>query len=268
MSDRLRVLGVFPHPDDESYSCAGTLAGLADAGAEVHILAATNGAAGGDLASDGVALGGRRADELACSCKAIGALPPRFLGLVDGGLSQVDFPAVVGALVREIRAVRPQIVVGLGADGVYGHPDHIALHRLLVAALATAPGGERYPEEQFGPVWSPTRVFYAAFPRGMFRPMYEHMLRSEYRTFIRGLDPDRLGVEPADVAAAVNVAAVADRKLAAIACHRSQLRDGDPYTLFPGDLVQRTLRIELFTAGHEAPSGVARLDDLASELVW
>src|SRR5215472_6587454 len=103
MRDRLRVLGVFPHPDDESYSCAGTLAALAASGAEVHILSATDGGAGQDLAGSGAEIGHTRASELACSCAAIGAQPPRFLGLRDGGLSAADFPDVAGALVREIR---------------------------------------------------------------------------------------------------------------------------------------------------------------------
>lgn len=267
MKDRLRVLGIFPHPDDESYSCAGTLARLADAGAEVHLLSATDGGSGRDLAGSDAPLGATRIAELACSCKEIGALPPHSLGLPDGGLSAANFPVVAGELVREIRTVRPQIVVGLGADGVYGHPDHVALHRLLVAALAAAPGGERFPAAKFGPEWAPARVFYAAFPRGMFRPMFDHMLESEYRAYFRALDPDQLGVEPADVAAAVDIRPFADRKLAAIGCHRSQLRDGDPLSLFPGELVRRTLTGELFSAG-PGTAVPRRLSDLAEGLAW
>jgi hypothetical protein len=42
-----RVLGCFPHPDDEIFA-AGLLAWCADRGAEVHLLTATRGEAGTD----------------------------------------------------------------------------------------------------------------------------------------------------------------------------------------------------------------------------
>jgi LmbE family N-acetylglucosaminyl deacetylase len=83
----------------------------------------------------------------------------------------------------------------------------------------------------------------------MFRPMYEHMLESEYQTAIRGLDPEKLGVDPPDVMAAVDIRGTSEKKLAAIACHASQLRDGDPLTLFPDALVRRLLGTELFELG-------------------
>jgi len=38
MPDRLRVLGVFAHPDDAELTCFGTLAALADLGAEVNLI--------------------------------------------------------------------------------------------------------------------------------------------------------------------------------------------------------------------------------------
>lgn len=266
-SEPLRVLGVFPHPDDESYSCAGTLALLAAGGAQVQLVCATRGEAGQDLrpAARSGSLGETRAAELARSCATLGLPPPRFLGLVDGALGTVNFPEVVGRLVAEIRLVRPHLMLSLGEDGVYGHPDHLALFRLLLAAFGSAAGSERFPEAAFGPFWQPLRLFTAAFPRGMFRPMYEHMLGSEYTNSIRGLDPDTLGVEPTQIAAAVDIRPVAERKLAAIACHASQLPNGDPYALFPGDLIRRTLTTELFSlaAGVPAPR---RLRSLTEEL--
>lgn len=256
MTAGVRVLGIFPHPDDEAYSCGGTLARLAAEGAEVYVLCATAGEAGQDrraVTDAPAALDGVRAEELARACATLGARPPRFLGLRDSGIGQVNFPAVVGDLVTEIRRVRPQIVLTLGEDGVYGHPDHIALHRLVRAAFASAPGGERFPERAHGPGWRPERLFLTAFPRGMFRPMYDHMLGSEYVAAFRQLDPDKLGVDPPAVGAAVDIRAFAATKLAAIACHASQLRDGDPHSLFPAGLVGRTLTTELFTLGGGEP---------------
>jgi len=265
---KLRVLGIFPHPDDESYSCGGTLARMAAGGADVHVLCATAGGEGrhwNGPAKRAGSLAAVRAGELTCACLELGVAPPRLLGLADGQLGETDFPAVVGLLVSELRSVRPHIVLALGADGVYGHPDHIALHHLLIAAMASAGGGERFSEAEFGAAWSPDRLYLAAFPRGMFRPMHDHMLASEYRAYFRGADPDKLGVEPHDVVAAVDIRGYAGRKLAAIACHKSQLRDGKPLSLFPDGLVRHTLATELFTLGYGAPVA-GRLKSLSEDL--
>ncbi len=266
MSVALRLLGVFPHPDDEAYSCGGTFALLAVQGAEIHVLSATRGEAGQDLRlrRDGsTALADVRADELRASCAALGVRAPRFLGLADGGLDGSDFPAVAGAIVQAIRDVRPHVVLTLGADGVYGHPDHLALHRLVVAAFGAAAGGDRFPSEHFGSPWRPARLFCAAFPRGMFRPQYDLMTVSPEASSMRGVDPDKLGVEPTDVAAAIDIRAVSVRKLAAIAAHKSQLPDGDPYRLFPGEIVRRLLTTELFTlaAGEKGTGRLRALDE-------
>jgi N-acetyl-1-D-myo-inositol-2-amino-2-deoxy-alpha-D-glucopyranoside deacetylase len=268
MGETLRVLGIFPHPDDESYSCAGTFAGLAEQGAEIHLVSATAGESGQDLRDvydDGRTLGEVRAEELARSCAVVGIRAPAFLGLRDGGLCDVDFPQVVGRLVAIIRSVRPHVVVSLGEDGVYGHPDHLALYRLIVAAYHSAAGGERFPASEHGSEWQPQRLYCAAFPRGMFRPMYDHMLSSEYVSSIRQVDPDKLGVEPPDVGVAVDIRPYADKKLAAIASHVSQLRAGDPVTLFPNELVRRTLTTELFTLGAGKPLP-RRLRQLSEDL--
>ena len=257
----LRVLGVFPHPDDEAYSCGGTMARFAAGGALVQVVCATAGEAGQDLRPDGEqdAVGSVRRQELACACDALGLLPPRFLavaGLEDGRVAEVDFPAAVGAIVREIRSFRPDIVLSLGGDGVYGHPDHLALYRLLVAAFGAAAGGERFPEREFGAPGRPRR-FAAAYPRGMFRPMYEHMLGSEYTSAIRGLDPDSLGLEPAEIQASIDIKQYAAQKLNAIRCHRSQLQGGIRRRCFPATWSNGCFRLNCsaWPAGRRCPAG-------------
>src|SRR5437762_12086977 len=69
------VLAIFAHPDDESLACGGTLARLADAGARVILLCASQGEAGSisdpALVPDGN-LGAVRAHELRDAAPVLG----------------------------------------------------------------------------------------------------------------------------------------------------------------------------------------------------
>jgi LmbE family N-acetylglucosaminyl deacetylase len=242
----------------------GALALAAQLGVQVHILCATRGEGGrsadATLVSPGM-VGAVRADELSASCRVLGAQPPRFLPYADGGLAQVHLPDAVGEIVRIIREVQPQVVITLGADGVYGHPDHIALHKLVTPAFRSAGGGSRFPDEVYGPSWQPSRLLWTAYPRGLFRPQWEHMLRSEHAGAIRQINPDRIGVDPAEFAVTVDIGSVSRVKLDAIRCHRSQLSDGDPRSLFPPGIVPLLLGVEYYQHGEgiQPPSGATDL---------
>jgi N-acetyl-1-D-myo-inositol-2-amino-2-deoxy-alpha-D-glucopyranoside deacetylase len=50
-----------------------------------------------------------------------------------------SFDDQVDALVEVLAQVRPQVVLTYGADGGYGHPDHVRAHDITVAALARVP---------------------------------------------------------------------------------------------------------------------------------
>lgn len=260
------LLAIVPHPDDEAYSMGGTLALAARQGADVYVLCATRGEGGqsSDPAlstPDGIAA--IRAEEMHAACRALGVQPPRFLDFRDGGLADVHLPEAVGEIVRAIRAVRPQVVISFGQDGVYGHPDHVALHKLVMPAFRSAGGGTRFPDEEYGPSWAPERLLWTAYPRGLFRPQWEHMLHSEHAAMMRQLDPDRLGVDPSEFAVSVDISGVAQTKLEAIRCHRTQLPDGDPIRLFPGGIVRLLLGVEYYQFGGGLPPPPGSTDPFA-----
>ena len=56
--------------------------------------------------------------------------------------------------------------------------------------------------------------------------------------------PDEIGEDPFDLE--IDADTVRERKLAAIAAHRTQLPGGDPAALFPGGIVSRLLDVERF----------------------
>src|SRR4029079_15719455 len=83
------VLAVFAHPDDESLTCGGTLARLADAGVRVVLLCASHGRKGAisdpALVPDGD-LGSVRADELRQAAQVLGIADVVILDHPDGDL--------------------------------------------------------------------------------------------------------------------------------------------------------------------------------------
>lgn len=260
------LLGIFPHPDDEAYAAGGTMALAAQGGARVYVVTATRGERGEHYHRDPAearTLADIRAGELACACSRLGIASPRFLGLDDGRLSEVDFARVVARLVAVLRELRPDVVISLGPDGVYGHPDHIALYRLVVAAVRSAAGGDRFSAEPLGPVHTVRRLLFCAFPPDLFRPQYERMLGTDLAAAMRLVDPSRLGTPREEIAFEVPIGEVAERKLAAIACHRSQLPGDDPGSLFPAGIVDQLLAAETFTVAGPRPPAAPLSDPFA-----
>ncbi|MFN8556549.1 MAG: PIG-L family deacetylase [Dehalococcoidia bacterium] len=250
------LLGIFPHPDDEAYTAGGTMANAAAAGAPVYVLCATRGEAG-QISDPALAtpttLPAVRERELAASCAALGAHPPLFLDYRDGTLSDIDLAEAVGRIVRVIRAVRPRVVITLGPDGVYGHPDHIALHKLVTPAFRSAGGGDRFPAEAFGRPHQPDRLFWVAYPRAHFRPVWDRLLDTDLAAGMRRIDPDRLGAGPEEFHAIVDVRAHLSAKLAAMAAHRTQLHSDDPRSIFPPGILEPVIGVERFTLAFDPP---------------
>lgn len=246
------MLGLFPHPDDEAYAAGGLLAQCAERGAAVEIVCATRGEQGSDRRGGtpgGPALAALRSMELAASCAALGISPPVFLDLPDGALVTVH--ASAGALLDEhLRRVRPHLVVSLGADGVYGNLDHLAWADIVAAAVRRQTPAPRFLQ--------------AAFPRGLFTPLWRALRRRPGPPLVADLDPDRLGIERAAADLRLDIRALRSRKLAAIAAHASQLNAGDPLSLLRPGVVERLLDEEWYTVADGPPLPVDAMDALAA----
>ncbi|MFP5308170.1 MAG: PIG-L deacetylase family protein [Actinomycetes bacterium] len=126
-----RVLVVAPHPDDETIGCGGTVALLADAGAQVRVLLATDGEATISPAAPPTALGPRRRAEAVRAGGVLGVTSTRALGLPDGRL--LDHVETLAAEVaREVAAAETDMV--LVPWPLDRHPDHVAAARAVAAA--------------------------------------------------------------------------------------------------------------------------------------
>jgi LmbE family N-acetylglucosaminyl deacetylase len=129
-----KLLVILAHPDDESFSIGGTLAKYATAGVHVVLVCATKGEAGIE-GLDPESAGEIRTRELQKAAIMLGICEPRFLGYRDGELALAKNERIVAQVAKLIREIEPQIVITFGPDGITGHPDHIAIHKVTTQAF-------------------------------------------------------------------------------------------------------------------------------------
>ena len=69
--------------------------------------------------------------------QAVGRIPERhhWLGYPDGGVTDVPFEELVDAIAAVMEQERPTVVPTFGPDGIFGHPDHIAIGAATDAAF-------------------------------------------------------------------------------------------------------------------------------------
>ena len=151
LAGRCAVL-LHAHPDDEAIFTAATMHRLAAAGARVVLVTATAGELGPVLRplKPGETLAARRRAELERACELLGVARLVLLGHRDSGMAGWDanahpdalVAAPVGAVARRLAdlcaAEGAEALVHYDPGGIYGHPDHVAVHRVGAAAAALA----------------------------------------------------------------------------------------------------------------------------------
>jgi LmbE family N-acetylglucosaminyl deacetylase len=157
----LKMLAFFAHPDDETMFLGGTLAFLAERGAEIHFLCATRGE-GGEMGNPPICaredLGQVREAELSCAVKTLGGASLKFAGFKDplvGPQGELypfteDMEQLTGLLREELTKLHPPVIVTHGPGGEYGHPGHIQAYQGLASALEDLPG---YSPTVYAPSW-------------------------------------------------------------------------------------------------------------------
>ena len=144
MKEKLKLMSVLAHPDDESLGFGGTLAKYSASSVETYLVTATRGELGwqGDADENPgpTKLGEIRESELMAAAKILGLKEVHFLDYIDGHLDQAEPAAVIDKLTRLIRRIKPQVVITFGPKGAYGHPDHIAISQFAAAAIVMAAG--------------------------------------------------------------------------------------------------------------------------------
>jgi len=138
INQEFKLLAVLAHPDDESLGFGRTLANYAAEGVETYLVTATGGERGrfGALGKGGdpVEVGRARETELRTAAAVLGIREVSILGYPEGGLDQVQAPTAIRKIISHIRRIRPHVIITLGPEGAYGHPDHIVISQFTTAA--------------------------------------------------------------------------------------------------------------------------------------
>jgi len=117
------IVGIFAHPDDESFGPSGTIAKYAQTH-DVYVLCATKGESGMGPSSN---LANIRANELRKSAKILGVKNVYFLGFLDGNLSNNLYHKLASKIEKKLEILKPETIITTEPNGVSGHIDHITV---------------------------------------------------------------------------------------------------------------------------------------------
>jgi LmbE family N-acetylglucosaminyl deacetylase len=275
MTERLTLMAVHAHPDDESSSTGGVLATYGDAGVRTVVVTCTNGEFGdapggvkpGQDGHDAQAVAQLRLAELREACKILGVTELETLGYHDSGMPDWDYKdrpdafcniptaQVAGRIGGLIERYRPQVLITYDATGPYQHPDHVHAAESAVAAAAdTGIPAKLYLTAMRGSDWQ--KVWQALRDAGVDVPDR------------RRADPEMLR-QMAEIerriTTTIDIRPVLGRKREALLAHASQIGDSW-FSKIPPDIAQDAFGRESFIRASDSTGAPVPEDDLFAGL--
>ncbi|GAB4343367.1 MAG: hypothetical protein Kow0037_31450 [Calditrichia bacterium] len=140
----MKILAIFAHPDDESYGPGGSLAKWSHTGHTVGLITFTRGEAGSlgiSKTITPVQLAETRYRELVAAAKVLKLQLLEVGSFPDKGVSALTDLQVNHFLQPHLQRFQHDVLLTFHANGISGHPDHIAVHRQVtrLAALQKSP---------------------------------------------------------------------------------------------------------------------------------
>ncbi|MDV6379428.1 bacillithiol biosynthesis deacetylase BshB2 [Sporosarcina sp. GW1-11] len=140
------VLVIYPHPDDESFGSAGTIATYVEMGVPITYACLTLGEMGRNLGNPPFAnretLPQIRKQELVDACDAMGLTDLRMMGLRDKTIEFEDPEKLVKMMADLIDELNPSLVITFHPT-LAVHPDHNATGVAVLEAVQRMPSDER-----------------------------------------------------------------------------------------------------------------------------
>ncbi|WP_078556248.1 bacillithiol biosynthesis deacetylase BshB2 [Bacillus sp. FJAT-44921] len=140
------VLVILPHPDDESFSSAGTILKHKQNGTPVTYVCMTLGEMGRNFGNPPIAtresLPSIRKKEMEEAAQILQIDDLRFLGLHDKTIEFEDFDKVASSIKEILVELKPSLVITF-YPGYAIHPDHDACGEIVMKAVSLLPKKER-----------------------------------------------------------------------------------------------------------------------------
>jgi N-acetylglucosamine malate deacetylase 2 len=143
----MKLIYIFPHPDDESFGPAGAIHQQVKQGHEVILLTFTKGGATKVRHRLGLSvrqMGQVREKELLRVKATLGISEVTVLDYEDGGLAKINPLDLEQEIKKWLTFYKPDVVITYPVHGGSGHHDHIALHHVIKRVFY-----ERVPELYF-----------------------------------------------------------------------------------------------------------------------
>jgi LmbE family N-acetylglucosaminyl deacetylase len=247
----LSILAIFAHPDDE-IGVGSTLAHYSAAGVMTTLVCASRGEAAtiycGDCATP-ENLADVRTHELECACENLGIGALRWLDWPDGGIAALPRDKAIVQIVALIRVLQPDVIITHPENGLYPHPDHLAVWEIVRAAYDAAADLSQYPRA--GAPWATPRLFTRAIPQSYFAAAPEF---AAARVELNGQQLPFYATPDEEIDVTLHVDDGTPNRLAAWDCHRSQQNPEGAFTKMPDELRRKMAEEEYFVlaASHVA----------------
>jgi LmbE family N-acetylglucosaminyl deacetylase len=244
------------HPDDEAIATGGTMASLAAAGHRVVLVTATGGELGevpDGLLSPGETLGERRAVELAEAAVILGAARQLFLGYHDSGMegedsnnrddvfATADVDEAADRLAAILGEESSDVLVTYDEHGGYGHPDHVRVHDVGMAAA----------ERAGTPV-----VYMSTMDRDFMIELRKEAAESGNGPEDELEGADTMGEPGTRITTEVDVGPWIEVKRQAMRAHASQISEESFFLQMPDDVFARVWGQEWYIRVRPAPVGL------------
>jgi LmbE family N-acetylglucosaminyl deacetylase len=275
MAEKLTLMAVHAHPDDESSSTGGVLAKYSAEGIRTVVVTCTNGEFGdapgqvkpGEDGHDEGAVAKLRLSELRTACDYLGVSDLEVLGYHDSGMPEWDYKErsdvfsnvalaeVADRVAGLIDRYRPQVVVTYDDNGGYQHPDHLHASRAAVAAVSAT--------------GIPSKLYLTAMRSSGWREVWEALReQGEEVPDFSSMDPDMQRImEEAErrITTTIDIRTVLERKGEALRAHASQIQDSW-FSKIPPDVVARVFGQETFIRASDSTGTPVPEDDLFAGL--
>jgi N-acetylglucosamine malate deacetylase 2 len=130
----MKILYIFPHPDDESFGPARAMAKQLREGNEVYLLTLTKGGATKVRHKYNYTIeemGEVRHKEMLDVAKVLGLTGMTVLDLPDSGLKEMDPRDIEKVVSDEIEKIKPEVIVTYAVHGISGFFDHLIIHGIV-----------------------------------------------------------------------------------------------------------------------------------------